>query len=45
MAILELGEHLDACFHSQLLKTAVAMAAWLTAWQKTLSYVQTFFAF
>jgi hypothetical protein len=31
---MELEEHLDAFSHSQLLKIAVAMAAWLTAWQK-----------
>jgi hypothetical protein len=44
MGIIELGEHLDAFFHCQLLKIAVAMAAWLTAWQKT-SSEQTFLAF
>jgi hypothetical protein len=31
---MELGEHLDAFFHSQLLKIDAAMAFWATAWQK-----------
>jgi hypothetical protein len=31
---MELGEHLDALFQCQLLKIAVAMTAWATAWQK-----------
>jgi hypothetical protein len=31
MAIMELGEHLDALFQWQLLKIAEAMAAWATA--------------
>jgi hypothetical protein len=44
MAIIKLEEHLDAFFHCQLLKIAVAIAAWPTAWQKT-SSVQTFLAF
>jgi hypothetical protein len=34
MAIMELGEHLDALFQCQLLKIAAAKAAWATAWQK-----------
>jgi hypothetical protein len=42
--IMEQGEHLDAFFHYQLLKIAVAIAAWPTAWQKT-SSVQTFLDF
>jgi len=37
---MELGEHLDAFFHSQLLKTEAAMAFWALARQKT-SSVQT----
>jgi hypothetical protein len=32
---MELGEHLDAFFHSQLLKIETAMAFWVLAWQKT----------
>jgi hypothetical protein len=44
MAILALGEHLNAFFHCQLLKTAVAMAAWLAAWEKT-SSLQTCLVF
>ncbi len=40
---IKLGEHLDAFFHCQLLKIAVEMAAWPTAWQK--SSVQTFLVF
>jgi hypothetical protein len=41
---MELGEHLDAFFHSQLLKTVAAMAFWTPAWQKT-SSVQTCLVF
>jgi hypothetical protein len=37
MAIMALGEHLNAFFHCQLLKIAVAMAAWPATWQKTSS--------
>jgi hypothetical protein len=37
---MELGEHLDAFFHSQLSKIEAAIAFWVTAWQKT-SSVQT----
>jgi len=44
MAIMELGEHLDALFQCQLLKIAAAMTAWATAWQKT-SSVQTCLVF
>jgi hypothetical protein len=44
MAIMELGENLDALFQCQLLKIAAAMAAWATAWQKT-SSVQTSLVF
>jgi hypothetical protein len=44
MAIMELGENLEALFQCQLLKIAVAMAAWATAWQKT-SSVQTCLVF
>jgi hypothetical protein len=44
MAIMELGEHLDTLFQSQLLKIAAAMAAWAMAWQKT-SSVQTCWVF
>jgi hypothetical protein len=40
MQKMELGEHLNAFFHSQSLKIAVAMAFWALAWQKT-SSVQT----
>jgi hypothetical protein len=36
MQKMELGEHLDAFFHSHLLKIA-AMAFWALAWQKTSS--------
>jgi hypothetical protein len=39
-----LGEHLNTFFHSKLLKIAVAMAAWLAAWQKT-SSLQTCLVF
>jgi hypothetical protein len=31
---MALGEHLNAFFPCQLLKIAVAMAAWPAAWQK-----------
>ncbi len=34
---MELGEHLGAFFHSQLLKIEVAIAFWVLAWQKTSS--------
>jgi hypothetical protein len=34
MAIMELGENLDALFQCQLLKIAVAMAAWAASWQR-----------
>jgi hypothetical protein len=44
MAIMELGEHLDALFQCQLLKIAAVMAAWATTWQKTIS-VQTCWVF
>jgi hypothetical protein len=44
MAVMELGEHLDALFQCQLLKIAAAMAAWATAWQKTTT-VQTCWVF
>ena len=40
----ELGEHLDAFFHSQLLEKEAAMAFWVLAWQKT-SSVQTCLVF
>jgi hypothetical protein len=40
MRKMELGEHRDAFFHSQLLKIEVAMAFWALSWQKT-SSVQT----
>jgi hypothetical protein len=40
----ELGEHLDAFFHSQLLKIEAPMAFWALAWQKT-SSVQTCLVF
>jgi hypothetical protein len=35
MAIIELGEHLNALFQCQLLKIAVEIAAWAMAWQNT----------
>jgi hypothetical protein len=38
--VKKLGEHLNAFFHSQLLKIEAAMAFWVLAWQKT-SSVQT----
>jgi hypothetical protein len=44
MQKIELGEHLDAFFHSHLLKIEAAMAFWALAWQKT-SSVQTHLAF
>jgi hypothetical protein len=37
MRKIELGEHLYAFFHSQLLKKEAAMAFWTLAWQKTSS--------
>jgi len=37
MQKMELGEHLDAFFHSHLLKREAAMAFWALAWQKTSS--------
>jgi hypothetical protein len=40
MQKMELGEHLDALFHSHLLKIEAVMAFWALAWQKT-SSVQT----
>jgi hypothetical protein len=40
MRKMELGEHLDAFFHSQFLKIEAAMAFCALAWQKT-SSVQT----
>jgi hypothetical protein len=44
MAIMALGEHLNAFFHGQLLKIAVAMAKQPAAWQKT-SSLQTCLVF
>jgi hypothetical protein len=44
MAKMELGEHLDAFFHSQLLKIEMALAFWVLACQKT-SSVQTCLVF
>ncbi len=41
---MELGEHLYAFFHSQLLKKEGEMAFWALAWQKT-SSVQTCLVF
>jgi hypothetical protein len=35
-----MAKHLDAFFHSQLLRKEAAMAFWVLAWQKT-SSVQT----
>jgi hypothetical protein len=35
---MELGEHLDAFFHSQLLKIEAVMAFWALAWQKQVLY-------
>ncbi len=43
-AIMALGEHLNAFFHSQLLKIAVAMAVWPATLQKT-SSLQTCLVF
>jgi hypothetical protein len=40
MQKMELREHLDAFFHSRLLKIEAAKAFWALAWQKT-SSVQT----
>jgi hypothetical protein len=40
MQKMELGEHLNVSFQSQLLKKEAAMAFWALAWQKT-SSVQT----
>jgi hypothetical protein len=40
MQKMELGEHLDAFFHSHFLKIEAAMAFWALARQKT-SSVQT----
>jgi hypothetical protein len=40
MRKMELGEHLDAFFHSPLLKIEAAMAFWALVWQKK-SSVQT----
>jgi hypothetical protein len=37
MPKMELGEHLDAFVHSQLLKKENAMAFWVLAWRKTSS--------
>jgi hypothetical protein len=37
MQKMELGEHVEAFFHSQLLKIEAAMAFWALAWQKTSS--------
>jgi hypothetical protein len=44
MQKMELGEHLDAFFHSYLLKIEAAMTLWALARQKT-SSVQTCFVF
>ncbi len=44
MQNMELGEHLYAFFHSQLLKKEVAMAFGALAWPKT-SSVQTCLVF
>jgi hypothetical protein len=35
---MELGEHLGAFFHSQLLKIEAVMTFWALAWQKTRSF-------
>jgi hypothetical protein len=43
MAIMELGEHLDALFQCQLLKIAAAMTAWAKAWQKQVRYRHAWF--
>jgi hypothetical protein len=37
MQKMEVGEHLDAFFHSQLLKIEATMPFWALAWQKTSS--------
>jgi hypothetical protein len=44
MRKMELGEHLYAFYHSQLLKKEAAMAFWALAWPKT-SSVQTCMVF
>jgi hypothetical protein len=44
MQKMELGEHLDAFFHSQFLKIEATMAFRALAWQKT-SYIQTCLVF
>jgi hypothetical protein len=44
MQKMELGEHLDTFFHSQLSKIEAAIAFWALAWQKT-SSVQTLIDF
>jgi hypothetical protein len=44
MRKMELGEHLYAFFHSQLLKKEAAMALWELAWPKT-SSVQNAWSF
>jgi hypothetical protein len=44
MQKMALGEHLDAFFHSQLLKIEAAMTFWALARQKT-SSVQTWLVF
>jgi hypothetical protein len=44
MRKMELGEHLYAIFHSQLLEKEAAKAFWALAWQKT-SSVQTCLVF
>jgi hypothetical protein len=44
MQKMDLGEHLYAFFHSQLLKKEAPMAFWALAWQKT-SSVRTFLVF
>jgi hypothetical protein len=41
---MEMGEHLAAFFHSQLLKIEAVRAFWALAWQKT-SSVQTCLVF
>jgi hypothetical protein len=37
MQKIELGKHLYAFFHSQLLKKEASLAFWALAWQKTSS--------
>jgi hypothetical protein len=44
MRKMELGEHLYAFFHSQLLKKEAVVAFWALAWPKTIS-VQTCLVF